>query len=127
MAVDLVHVTKRDDHLTALIAALEAIEAAAGDNAERSLEVQARARNLRSSLDAGESLVELIRDERRPSTVELLSTNMATLETTGAQLRAAKALALRAEGLTLEAIAELFGVTRQRISALLRQKAAAEI
>ena len=123
----MVPVTKRDDHLIALVAALDAIEAAAGDNAERSLEIQARARSLRSGLDAGEPLVDLVRDEPRPSTVELLSTNMATLETAGAQLRAAKALALRAEGLTIEAIAGLFGVTRQRISALLRQKAAAEV
>lgn len=120
-------VTTGDDHLTTLIAALAAIESAAGANAERSLEIQARARSLRSSLDDGESLVDLVREEPRPSTVELLSTNMATLETAGAQLRAAKALALRAEGLTIEAIAELFGVTRQRISALLRQKAAVEI
>jgi transcriptional regulator len=49
---------------------------------------------------------------------------MANLETAGAEFRAAEALALRAEGLTIEAIADLFGVTRQRISALLEQKAA---
>ena len=58
--------------------------------------------------------------------VELITTNMATLETAGAEFRAAEALALRAEGLTIGAIAELFGVTRQRISALLKQKAAVQ-
>ncbi len=57
----------------------------------------------------------------------IISTNMATLETAGAEFRAAEALALRAHGLTIEAIAELFGVTRQRISALLKQKAAIQI
>ena len=49
---------------------------------------------------------------------------MASLETVGSELRASLALALRDEGLTIEAIAGLFGVTRQRISALLKQKAA---
>lgn len=106
------------------MAALEDIETAAAENAERSVEVQRRARKLRVRLTAGDALVDLIREEQPPRVVELLSTNMATLETAGAELRAAQALALRAEGLTIGGIAELFGVTRQRISALLRQKAA---
>lgn len=104
--------------------ALVDIEAAAADNVERSFEVQRRARHLRERLEAGDALVDLVRKEEPPRVVELLSTNMATLETAGAELRAAQALLLRAEGLTIEAIAELFGVTRQRISALLKQRAA---
>lgn len=119
--------TINDEHLNTLAAALDAIEEAASENAERSVEIQARARNLRSGLEAGEALIDMVRDEPRPAIVELLTTNMTTLETAGAQLRAAQALALRAEGLTIEAIAELFGVTRQRISALLRQKAANDV
>jgi len=111
--------------LDRLLAALVDIEAAASENARRSLEIQRRAGELRRGLEAGEPLVDLVRNEEPPRVVELLSANMATLETAGAELRAAEALALRAEGLTIEAIAHLFGVTRQRISALLRQKAAA--
>ena len=49
---------------------------------------------------------------------------MASPETVGSELRASLILPLRDEGLTIEAIAGLFGVTRQRISALLKQKAA---
>lgn len=116
--------TAPDPHLERLIDALREIETAAADNAERSLEVQRRAVELRESLERGESLVDLVVDEESPRVVELLSANMLTLETAGAELRAAQALALRAEGLTIERIADLFGVTRQRISALLRQKAA---
>ena len=37
-----------------------------------------------------------------------------------------QALALWAEGLTMDEIAELFGVIRQRISALVKQKAAVD-
>lgn len=116
--------TSGTDHIERLTDALVAIEAAAGENAERSLEVRRRAAELRVRLGAGEQLTELVRDEPPPRIVELLTTNMATLERAGAEFRAAQALALRAEGLTIEAIAELFGVTRQRISALLRQKTA---
>jgi predicted XRE-type DNA-binding protein len=116
--------TDTSEQVDRLINALADMEAAAGDNVERSLEVQRRAMELRGRLEAGASLVDLVQDEEEPRVVELLSTNMATLETAGAELRAAQALALRAEGLTIEAIAELFGVTRQRISALLKQKAA---
>jgi len=117
---------KSDAHIERLLGALTDIEVAAQGNVERSRRLLRRARYLRERLQAGDHLVELVEGETTPRMVELLSTNMATLETAGAEFRAAEALALRAEGLTIEAIAELFGVTRQRISALLRQKAAAE-
>ena len=112
--------------LPRLLTALAAIETAAGENVERSLEVQRRAAMLRQRLESGEDLVDIVRDEESPRVVELLSTNMTTLETAGAEVRAAQALALRAEGLTIQAIADLFGVTRQRVSALLKQKTAVE-
>ncbi len=114
------------DALVRLLSALVDIEAGAAENVARSLEIQKRVRILRERLEAGEELVDLVQKEEPPRVVELLTANMATLETVGAELRAAEALALRAEGLTIETIAELFGVTRQRISALLKQKAALE-
>jgi len=116
-----------DAPLKRLLAALTEIDAAARDNLERSRQLQRRSRKLRQRLEAGGNLVELVEAEDTPRMVELISTNMATLETAGAEFRAAEALALRAQGLTIEAIAELFGVTRQRISALLKQKAAVRI
>jgi hypothetical protein len=118
--------TNADLTRTRLIASLESVEVAAEGNVARSRELQTRARYLRERLESGAGLIELIESEATPRMVELLSANLATLETTGAEFRAAEALALRAEGLTIEAIAELFGVTRQRISALLKQKAATE-
>ncbi len=116
-----------DDPIERLKVALSNIERAAQENAERSRQIQRRARRLRDQLQAGRELTELVRRESPPRMVELLSHNMAALETAGAEFRAAEALALRAEGLTLEAIAELFGVTRQRVSALLKQKAATHL
>lgn len=107
-----------------LIDALRAMEDAAASNAERSRVVQRRARRLRKKLQSGSPPGEVVASEERPRTVELLSANMESLETAGAELRAAQALALRGDGMTIAAIADLYGVTRQRISALLRQKAA---
>ena len=116
---------QHDPHLARLLEALVDIESAAADNIARSREVSRRAKRMRKRLGAGEPLVQLVENEESPRVVELLSTNMITLETAGAELRASQALALRAEGLTIEAIAQLFGVTRQRISALLKQPTAA--
>lgn len=117
-------VTAIDDPTARLVQALSDLEAAAQANVQRTRELQRRARALSRSLQAGKNIVDLVTSEEPPRMVELVTSNMAALETTGAEFRAAEALALRAEGLTIEAIADLFGVTRQRISALLKQKAA---
>lgn len=104
-----------------LLDALERIQEGAAENVARSREIQRRAGKLRTSIMRGTPVADAIEAEPRPRTVELLTANMAILETAGAELRAAQAHALRAEGLTLDEIAELFNVTRQRISALLKQ------
>lgn len=115
---------RSEDHRDRLLDALGELEHAAHGNIERTRALLDRATYLRERLHEGEDLIGVIEREPAPRIVELLTTNMATLETTGAAFRAAEAMALRAEGLTIEAIAGLFGVTRQRISALLRQRAA---
>lgn len=112
------------DSINRLLVALAGIETAAQDNLDRTRAIQKRARTERRRLEAGANIVDVVTSEQPPRMVELLSANMAALETAGAEFRAAEALALRAEGLTIQAIADLFGVTRQRISALLTQKAA---
>jgi transcriptional regulator len=117
-------VTHDETQLGRLLEALADIETAARGNVERSRQLERRAAHLRERLLAGDDLVELVESEETPRMVELLSANLAVLETIGAEFRAAEALALRAQGLTIEAIAGMFGVTRQRISALLKQPAA---
>ncbi len=115
---------EKNETLERLLTALAEIESAAQSNVDRSRQLQDRAANLRKRLNAGDDLVALVEAEEQPRMVELLSANLTVLETAGAEFRAAEALALRSEGLTIEAIANLFGVTRQRISALLKQQAA---
>lgn len=114
----------RPDHARLFLDALRRIDEAMDDNIRRSRAIQRRARRLHSRIEKGQSVAEAVAAEKPPRVVELLTVNMTTLETVGAEFRAVEAQALRADGLTIEAIAGLFGVTRQRISALLKQKAA---
>lgn len=104
-----------------LRAALAKIGEATKDNVARSREIQSRVEWLLGAIDEGQPIVDLIEQEPRPLVVELVTLNIGTLQTIGSRLRQAEARALRAEGLTMEAIADLWGVTRQRVSALLRQ------
>lgn len=110
-----------------LVSTIDELDAALAENIERSIEVRRRLMTLRTEAERSGSVLAAIEAEPTPRTVELLTENVETLHSAGARLRAAQALALRAEGLTIEAIADLFGVTRQRISALLRQRAADEV
>lgn len=111
----------RKDHRSELRTALTEIDAATRENVARSQEIQARVQWLIAALDEGGDIVEIAEREARPLVVEMITSNIETLQSIGSQMRQAEARALRAEGATMEWIADLFGVTRQRISALLRQ------
>jgi hypothetical protein len=73
-------------------------------------------------LNEGLSYHEIIQLEARPLIVELLTENQHRLTEAGGRWRRAEATALHDEGLTLESIASLFGVTRQRASQLVHPK-----
>jgi hypothetical protein len=55
-----------------------------------------------------------------PMVIQLVSESLDRLRSSGARLRQAHSAALYDEGLTMDEIATLFGVSRQRVSALLR-------
>ena len=82
-------------------------------------QVLARAETVRRQRAEGMSYAEMVPAEARPLTVELISATLARLAETGSRWRREEARALHAEGLSMESIARLFGVTRQRVSALL--------
>ncbi|NYJ08065.1 sigma factor-like helix-turn-helix DNA-binding protein [Petropleomorpha daqingensis] len=63
---------------------------------------------------------DIVLRENRPLIVEVLTDATARFEAAGTRFRQAKAAALREEGMTLEEIGALFGLTRQRISRLLQ-------
>ena len=80
-----------------------------------------RAERLLAQRRAGRPWLEIVTSESRPLVVESISSVMATLATTGHAWRRDQARALHDEGVSINRIAALFGVTRQRISALLRE------
>lgn len=115
---------------------VEADPLASGDVAERALEelvveldrcmdelAQARARAERLLRDrrAGRPWLDVVTSESRPLIVERISTVLATLSAVGHTWRREQAMALREEQVSINRIAALFGVTRQRISALLKE------
>jgi DNA-binding CsgD family transcriptional regulator len=100
--------------LADLVAALEANM----DRARASIE---RAETIRRERVAGRLYREIESGQERPLIVEMTRDNLAALVEAGSRLRRAEARALHAEGMTMEQIANLFGVTRQRVSALLKR------
>jgi len=70
--------------------------------------------------ERGHRYSEIVPMEKRPLIVELLTRTLYELSDASSRLRRVEARALYSEGLTMAEIAELFGVTRQRVAALLR-------
>lgn len=102
------------------IEALRQLDGAAEANIARSQQIKARIHHLLTRLEAGEDLGEIVESEQPPLIPTLITANIDALHDVGISLRRTEAAALRAHGYTMERIAELFGVTRQRISSLLK-------
>lgn len=103
-----------------ILEALDALEEALKANAVRTdiiLERIARVRELRAN---GAKYVDLAGSEPGPPIVQLVTASATALDHYGVRLRRAAAQVLYNEGLTMEQIAAAFGVTRQRVSALLK-------
>ena len=81
-----------------------------------------RAETLLRERRSGRPWLELVTTESRPLVVESISTVLASLASAGHVWRREQAIALQAENVSINRIAALFGVTRQRISALLRDR-----
>ena len=82
---------------------------------------RARSESLLEKRRSGRPWLEIVTGEARPLVVESISTVLASLATAGHAWRREQAIALHGEGVSINRIAALFGVTRQRISALLRE------
>jgi hypothetical protein len=102
--------------------ALTDLVAAIDDCVERLLGARERAERLLTEREQGISWLDIVTRESRPLVVESISTVMATLARAGSTFRREQAHALQTEQVSINRIATLFGVTRQRISALLRER-----
>lgn len=101
--------------------ALEALVAELEDCMSRLAHARERADMLLKHRRSGGPWLEVVTAESRPLVVESISAVMASLATAGHAWRREQAAALHDEGISINRIAALFGVTRQRISALLRE------
>ena len=101
--------------------ALTALEDGLDDQRKRAGLIKKRIAQIRRRRAMGASYTEIVSSKDSPLIVQLLTESSIALDTWGADVRRAEARALYDEGLTMEQIAEQFGVTRQRVSALLRR------
>ncbi|HET9721197.1 MAG TPA: hypothetical protein VFP55_14035 [Solirubrobacteraceae bacterium] len=110
----------RDD-TDAFLRALDELTEALDVNIRRAQRMKERITAIQAALAGGERLREVVPNEETPLLVELLTQSAENLSAYGSKVRRLEARALHQEGLTMEQIAKLFGVTRQRVSTLLRE------
>ena len=108
-----------------VLASLDALVRVLQENGLRNERAIARASVIRQERLSGKSYREIIASEQRPLVLEMATQSLDRLMAAGARLRRAEANALHREGMTMDRIASLFGVTRQRVSALLRSRSTA--
>ena len=101
-------------------AALAQLVQALGQVADELRFAQRRALELQEQRAQGRKWYDIVSGEERPLIVEQVSSAMASLSTVGSQWRREQATALAAEDVSINRIAALYGVTRQRVSAILR-------
>ncbi len=103
-----------------LLGVLRELDEMAAANIDRSHLIKERIDLLISRLEAGDRLPDIVENETLPLIPTLITENIEALQDVGSRLRKAEAAALRVDGYTMERIASLFEVSRQRVSALLR-------
>lgn len=106
-----------------LLAALDELVDSARDMEQTVTMLRHRAAALREARQDGGRWRDVVAGEERPLIAEMLTDKLRRFEGAGTRFRQAKARALYEDGMTMEQIAEMFGVTRQRISVLLNATA----
>lgn len=108
----------------AFLKALNELDQALDQTIEMVEDMKRRCEAIRDAHAEGTPLREIVPRERAPLLVQLLTRTTDLLHSYGNRVRRTEARALYEQGMTMEEIATLFGVTRQRVSALLRSHAA---
>lgn len=107
-----------DDHEAAVAALADLMKALEG-SMQLSARALGRAKWLHANAAKGRRFRHLLEEQDRPLIVEMVTANLRMLDAHGSRYRRAVARALYAEGMTTGEIADAFGVSRQRVSALL--------
>ncbi len=103
-----------------VLAALDGLLDALRDSTSRTQEATRRAQSIRRLRSKGQSYREILGHTERALLLQTTREHLDRLLQASGRLRRAQVRALYAEGMTMEQIARLFGVTRQRVSGLLR-------
>ena len=111
---------RSQDDKDAFLRALRELDEALDVNVLRAEGMKQRIAHIVSALDEGKQLRDVVPHEGALPLVELLTQSATNLSAYGSRVRRLEARALHQEGLTMEQIARLFHVTRQRVSTLLR-------
>ncbi|HLY50373.1 MAG TPA: hypothetical protein VKR21_14365 [Solirubrobacteraceae bacterium] len=101
--------------------ALDDLDQALDKTVEMTERMKARIADIRAVRADGRPLREIVPYEETPLIVQLITESTNLLHSYGNRVRRTEARALHREGMTMDEIAKLFGVTRQRVSALLRE------
>ena len=107
----------------AFVKALRELDAALDGNIERARRMKERIRELEAASASGRPIRDIVPEVGTPPLVQLLTSSAQTFHDFGSRVRRTEARVLHREGLTMDQIARLFGVSRQRVSALLREDA----
>lgn len=103
-----------------VLEALDALLAVLRESTRRNLDATRRAQTIQRLRRRGGSYREILGRVERELIHQVTRENLDGLLQASGRLRRAEARALYVEGMTMEQIAALFGVTRQRVSVLLR-------
>lgn len=106
-----------------MLEALDALLAVLRASTRRNQAATRRAQAIRRLRRHGRPYREILGRDERALILQVTRENVDGLLQASSRLRRAEARALYAEGMTMEEIAALFGVTRQRVSVLLRDGA----
>ncbi|HET6816470.1 MAG TPA: hypothetical protein VFH66_04505 [Mycobacteriales bacterium] len=101
------------------VAAFDALVRSLRQAQEEITALAERAEQTRDRVASGVVMSEFVAAEPRPLIITRMTELLDALSDAAAEVRRAEAHQLRAEGLSHERIAQLFGVTRQRAAALL--------
>jgi hypothetical protein len=106
-----------------VVQALNELESVLRENAESERLLFQRIADVRLARENGQEWKSILSAEDEPGTVQLVSTILRRQSEASGYLRRSLVVALRAEGQSIPSIANLFGVTHQRVSNLLRRVA----
>lgn len=111
------------EHEDASLAALDALSRALVQIAEDQRVLESKLQELRRQRAGGKAWREILAAEEPPGSMQIVSQMLACLAKASGTLRKELVDTLRREGVSIPAIARMFGVTHQRVSNLLRRPA----